>query len=138
MQTFASFLEHNSRLGRRARSYPAGARRNLMSLMLRVTVLTHKFRGDDQKKSSALNLRLRFGVHLCVLSWNETLLTLGGGGGTSCVLEAQAPKCTPVVPGQLLFVWGTILAWVGRFLAREGRSSDLGGTAPKCSPWHGA
>ena len=74
--------------------------------MVRISLLDHKFRGEDQKKkSSAPSLRLSLGIHSCFSSWNGTLRTLGGHkqyfGG------AQAPKCTPVAPG-LFFLSGHI------------------------------
>ena len=90
-----------------------------------------QIQGDDQKKFLALNLRLRLGVHSCVLSWNETLFALTGGGGTSGVLGETGPKTCTSGTGHVTLFWGTILAWVGRFLAWEGRSSDFGGQGPK-------
>ena len=56
------------------------------------------------------NLKLRLGVHWCFLSWNETILTLGGAQAVFWE-GAQVPRCTPVAPGSVTFFRGTILAW---------------------------
>ena len=79
----------------------------------------------NKKNFSALNVRLRFGVHSCVLSWKEILLTLGSGA--QAVFGGTDPEMYTSGTGSVTFFWGTILAW-------QGTSCDLGGTAPKCPP----
>ena len=79
MPTFNSFRGRILALEEGARLYHGKARRNFMYLVVRFSVFAHKFRDEEQKKFSALNVRLRFGVHLCVLSWKEILLTLRRG-----------------------------------------------------------
>ena len=97
--------------------------------MVRISVLAHKFRIENQKKSSARNLRLRLGVHSYFSSWNETLLTFGGHkqyfGG------AQALKCISVTPG-LLLSFGAQSSLGGNFSFRGAQAVIWGETAPKC------
>ena len=98
--------------------------------MVRISVLEHKIRGEkhNKKRFSARNLRLRLGVHSCMLSWKDTLLTLGEG--TSSILGVTGPKMYSSGTGPLFFFWGKILAW-GAHFSLGGTSSDLGGYGPK-------
>ena len=75
-----------------------------------------------KKRFSVRNLRLRLSVHSCFSSWHDMLLTIGG---------AQAPKCTPVVPG-LLLSFGAQSSLERAHFSLGGTNSDLEGTAPKC------
>ena len=103
--------------------------------MVRISV--HKFRGEDKKGSSALNLRLRLGLHSYFLSWNETLLTLGGAravfwGGTSPEMHSSGT-------GPVTFVWGTILAWghifcLGGTFLPGGAQAVIWGAPPRNGP----
>ena len=108
MPTFASFRGTVLAWGAGARLYPGMARRNLMNLMVRISVLATNSGVTTRKKFSALNLRLRFGVHQRVLSWNETLLTE--------YLGSTVPEMYTSGTGPVTLFWGTILAWIGRFL----------------------
>ena len=97
-----------------------------------MSVSAHKIKVEDQqKRSSARNLTLRFGVHEWFSSWNGTLLKLGGT--QEVFWGARAAKCTPVASGPLLS-FGLNSRFVGHISRLWGTSSDMGGTAPKCSP----
>ena len=99
-------------------------------LMVQISLLVLKFRSEDQKKRfSARNLRLSLRVHTCFSSWNENLFSLSGA--QAVFRGVQAPKCTLVAPGLLLYFRAQPLL-VGTFLAWGGISSDLGGSVPKC------
>ena len=79
------------------RSLPGGAQRNIM---VRISLLAHKFRGEDQKKrSSARNLGsvLKFTRVFC----SGTIFS-HASGAQAVFWWAQAPRCTPVVPILLL------------------------------------
>ena len=91
--------------------------------MVRILLLAHKISNEDKKKVSVQNLGLSLSVHSCFLSWNESLLMLGGGH-KQYFWGAQAPKCTPVALGLLLF-WGA-------------QGVILGGHCPEMPPWRRA
>ena len=79
------------------------------NLMVRISILAHKFRGEDRKKRLQLkisDLRICLGFHLCLLSWIKIYLRLGGTG----------PKMHSTGIKPVTFFCGTILAWVGKFL----------------------
>ena len=96
--------------------------------MMQISVLDHKVRGEDQIKKVLRREILNFVVAFTRVFRLETRLysdlvdhkqyCFWGG--------AQAPKCTPVAPGQLLFLGAKSLLGRGTFLAWGGTGSDLG------------
>ena len=113
-----------------------------------------KFGSEDQKKSSsqilptnlvvktpqkmslARNLRFCVGVHLCFLSWNETLLTLGGWakaefwGGTGPEMHFSGTR--PVT------FFGAKSLLGGHISRLGGTSSDLGARPRNAPQWRRA
>ena len=95
----------------RGTSLAWGARQ---SLMVRISLFAHKFRGENQKKrSSAQNLRFSLRVHSCFSSWNEILLMLKRG--TSSILGGTGPEMHSSGTGPVTFFRGTNLAWRAHF-----------------------
>ena len=91
--------------------------------MVRILLLTHKFRGEDKKRSLARNRRLSLGVQTCFCSGTKFHSGLGGIG----------PEMHSSGTGPVTFLRGTILAWRGTILA-WGTSSDVGGHGPEMPP----
>ena len=124
------FEEYKSRSGGGARSLPGGAPRNLM---VRISLLAHNFRGEDQNhRSSGRNLRLSLGVHSCFSSWNETLLKLEGAQAVFFFGGAQEPKCTPLGPDLLLSFGAQSL--LGRHTSPVGGTNCDLGARPRNAP----
>ena len=122
--------EHNSRSGGHIYN-PAGRNGGCGSRFVPTNSVL-----KTKKWSSARTFTLRFGVHSCFLSWNETLLTLGGRGTQAVICRARALKCTPVAAGLFLFL-GRNSRFGGHISCLRGTSSGIVGTAPKCPHYAG-
>ena len=99
--------------------------------MVRISLLAHKFRGEDQKKkkrSSVRNHKLSLHVHSSVSSWNEILLTLSG---------AQAVFWRSTGSEMHSSGFGLLLSF-GAQSSLGGTSSDLGENGPEIPPWRRA
>ena len=94
--------------------------------------------------NSGVTTKKNFGAKSQALFWHSLVCFVRerdfthAWGGTSSILGGTGPKMYTSGTGHVIFFWGTILVWVGRFLAWEGTSSDLGSTAPKRPPCHRA
>ena len=93
--------------------------------MVRISLLAHTFRGENQKK------RKVFGAKLLVQSWRAVVFFVMERNSKFCgaqivFLGAQAPKCTPVAPG-LLLSFGAQSLLRGHNSRLGGTNSDLGG-----------
>ena len=105
------------------------------SYKVRISVLALTCRGgsEDKKRSSVRNLRLRLGVYLCFLSWNETLiLTLGGlkqyfGGGA--ISEMSSSDTGPVI-----FLFAHYPRWGAHFPRGKAQAVICGRHNPKMPP----
>ena len=105
--------------------------------MVRISLLAHKFRGEEKKKASTGNLGFSVCVHSCFSSWKETLLTLGGGEQRSQNALQWHQPCY-FLSGHNPRLGGTFLAWgahfsLGEHTSRLGAQAVIWGcTAPKC------
>ena len=112
-----------------ARSLPDGARWNLM---VRISLLAHKFRDKDQKKG------FRREIVGSVMAFTrvfllETKFYSRLEGHKQYFWGAEVAKCTPVAPG-LLLSFRAQSSLVGAHFSLEGARAVIWGARPRNSP----
>ena len=109
-------------LGGRARSMPGRARRNLM---VRISLLAHKFRGKGQKKDLQREILGSLLSFTRVFRPGTKFYSRWGGTG---------PKTHSGGTRPVTFFQDTILAWGGARFSLRGHKQWFGGHGPKMSP----
>ena len=85
--------------------------------MVRISVLTHKFRGKDRKTKKGLQFEiLSFVLALTRVFRPGMRLYSRFWGGQAVFWGDKGPEMHSIGNGHVTFFWGTILAWWAHFL----------------------